>query len=92
MQEKEGHRPRPNQVYYATPIFFYILFNCIHRLMKNATPFSKRLMPRIMRDTKAVPSIKDCDSNCGINSDNGVVLKFTKKETAEIVTIAFTKK
>ena len=55
-------------------------------------PFSMRLRARMSRDTIAVPSIKDCDSSWGIISDRGVVRKFARKDTADMVIIAFTKK
>ena len=34
-------------------------------------------------EIKAVDSINDCDSNCGINKASGIVRKSAKKETAE---------
>ena len=67
-------------------------FKAIALFAKNAIAFSTKFNPRINSDTNAVPSIKDWDSNCGINNDNGVVLKLIKKDTAEIVIMAFTKK
>ena len=43
-------------------------------------------------EIKAVASIIDCESNCGINKDKGIFLKFAKNDTADIVTIALTNK
>lgn len=39
---------------------------------------------------KGGASISDCESNCGISSDSGILRKFARKDTADIVTMELT--